>query len=138
MGLFDKIVSAVGDNISGSGEHKGLLEQAKNLINDPAVGGLPGLIDKFKNNGLGDIVTTWVGTGANQPITADQIIQAIGTERIQKIAGKLGMPESEVSAGLAAMLPQVIDKLTPKGTVPDAAVVEKGLNMLAEQLLKRK
>lgn len=137
MGLLDKIVSAVGSSVSDDGENKGLWEQVLDLVNNPAIGGLPGLIDKFKNNGLGNIVTTWVGTGANQPISADQIMQTIGSDKIQKIAGKLGMSENEVSAGLAAMLPHVIDKLTPKGVVPDGAVIEQGLNLLTKQFLKR-
>ena len=84
MGLFDKIVSIVGDNMSEGTENKGLLGQALNLINNPAIGGLPGLINKFQNGGLGDIISSWVGTGANQPISADQIINALGADRIHE------------------------------------------------------
>jgi uncharacterized protein YidB (DUF937 family) len=136
MGLFDKIVTIVGDNISGGTEQKGLMEQAINLINNPAIGGLPGLINKFENGGLGEIISSWVGTGANQPISADQIINALGTERIKEIAGKLGIPEDQVSSGLASVLPQIIDKLTPNGKVPEGDVLEQGISLLSQQFLK--
>jgi len=135
MGLLDKIVSIVGDNMSGSTENKGLMEQALNLINNPAIGGLPGLITKFQNGGLGDIISSWVGTGANQPISADQIINALGVDRIHAIADKLGVADNQVSDGLASVLPQIIDKLTPNGKVPEGDVLKQGISLLSKQLL---
>ena len=135
MGLFDKIVSIVGDNMSGSEENKGLLEQALNLINNPAIGGLPGLVNKFQNGGLGDIISSWVGTGANQPISADQIINALGADKIHEIADKLGVGDNQVSDGLASVLPQIIDKLTPNGKVPEGDVLNQGISLLSKQFL---
>jgi uncharacterized protein YidB (DUF937 family) len=137
MGLFDKIVSIVGDNMSGSTENKGLMEQALNLINNPTIGGLPGLINKFENGGLGEIISSWVGTGVNQPISADQIINALGADRIHKIADKLGVADNQVSDGLASVLPQVIDKLTPNGKVPESDVLKQGISLLSKQFLNR-
>lgn len=135
MGLLDKIVSIVGDNTSGSAENKGLMEQALNLINDPAIGGFSGLINKFQNGGLGDIISSWVGTGANQPISADQIINAVGADRIHEIAEKLGVADNQVSDGLASVLPQIIDKLTPNGQVPEGDVLNQGISLLSKQFL---
>ena len=135
MGLLDKIASIVGDNISGSTENKGLMEQALNLINNPAIGGLPGLINKFQNGGLGDIISSWVGTGANQPISADQIINAVGADRIREIAGKLGVADSQISDGLTSLLPQIIDKLTPNGKVPEGDLLEQGIGLFSKQVL---
>jgi len=127
MGLLDKIVSIVGDNMSGSAENKGLMEQAINLINNPAIGGLPGLVNKFQNGGLGDIISSWVEIGANQPISADQIINAVGADKIHAIAEKLGVADNQVSDGLASVLPQIIDKLTPNGKVPEGDVLKQGI-----------
>ena len=135
MGLLDKIASIVGDNISGSMENKGLMEQALNLINNPEIGGLPGLINKFQNGGLGDIVSSWVGTGANQSISADQIINAVGADRIHEIAGKLGVADSQISDGLTSVLPQIIDKLTPNGKVPEGDLLEQGIGLFSKQVL---
>ena len=135
MGLLDKIVSIVGDNMTGNAENKGLMEQALNLINNPAIGGLPGLVNKFQNGGLGDIISSWVGTGANQPISADQIINAVGADRVHEIANKLGVADNQVSDGLASVLPQIIDKLTPNGKVPEGDVLEQGIGLLSKQFL---
>ena len=135
MGLFDKIVSIVGDNMSGGTGNKDLMEQALNLINNPAIGGLPGLINKFEKGGLGEIISSWVGTGANQPISADQIINALGADRIHEIADKLGVADNQVSDGLASVLPQIIDKLTPNGKVPEGDVLEQGIGLLSKQFL---
>ena len=137
MGLLDKIVSIVGDNMTGNAENKGLMEQALNLINNPAIGGLPGLVNKFQNGGLGDIISSWVGTGANQPISADQIINAVGADRVHEIANKLGVADNQVSDGLASVLPQIIDKLTPNGKVPEGDVLEQGIGLLSKQFLNR-
>jgi uncharacterized protein YidB (DUF937 family) len=133
MGLFDKIVSIVEDNISGGTANKGLMEQALNLINNPAIGGLPGLITKFENGGLGEIISSWVGTGANQPISADQIINALGADRIHEIADKLGVADNQVSDGLASVLPQIIDKLTPNGKVPEGDLLKQGISLLSKK-----
>lgn len=135
MGLFDKIVSIVGDNMSGGTGNKDLMEQALNLINNPAIGGLPGLINKFEKGGLGEIISSWVGTGANQPISADQIINALGADRIHEIADKLGVADNQVSDGLASVLPQIIDKLTPNGKVPEGDVLKQGISLLSKQFL---
>ena len=137
MGLFDKIVSIVGDNMSGSAENKGLMEQAINLINNPAIGGLPGLVNKFQNGGLGDIISSWVEIGANQPISADQIINAVGADKIHAIAEKLGVADNQVSDGLASVLPQIIDKLTPNGKVPEGDILKQGIELLSTQFLNR-
>ena len=137
MGLFDKIVSIVGDNMSGGTGNKDLMEQALNLINNPAIGGLPGLINKFEKGGLGEIISSWVGTGANQPISADQIINALGADRIHEIADKLGVADNQVSDGLASVLPQIIDKLTPNGKVPEGDVLNQGISLLSKQFLNR-
>jgi uncharacterized protein YidB (DUF937 family) len=77
MGLFDKIVSMVGDNISGGTENKGLLQRAVSLIASPEVGG------------LGDVAGSWVGKGANLPVSGEQVINALGSDKIREIASNL-------------------------------------------------
>lgn len=81
-------------------------------------GGLGGLIDAFQKAGLGQHMDSWIGTGQNLPINADQLSQVLGSDKIKDIAGQLGMSHGEVSGGLADMLPQLIDKITPHGQVP--------------------
>lgn len=80
-------------------------------------GGLSALVKNLEESGLTDQVQSWVSTGANKPINPEQIQQAMGNH-VQNLAKEAGMAQSDAAAGLAALLPQVIDKLTPHGNVP--------------------
>ncbi len=131
MGLFDAIVGQVGDMLSGAGgQQGGLMGALAALINNPETGGIPGLIERFKEKGMGDIIASWIGTGEKLPISGEQVQSVFGSEQVQAIAQKLGMSSSETSDGLASLLPQVIDKLTPGGQVPEGGMLEKGLAIL--------
>jgi uncharacterized protein YidB (DUF937 family) len=135
MGLFDEVASIVGKQLGG-GQQNSLIEQAMAMINNSEMGGLTGLIEKFQKGGLGEVVSSWVGTGANQPVSADQIINALGADRVQEIAEKVGLSGNQVSDGLASLLPQIIDKLTPNGQIPDGNVLGQGISALTEKFLK--
>jgi uncharacterized protein YidB (DUF937 family) len=101
------------------------------LINNPQTGGLAGLVQSFHKGGLGNIVNSWVASGQNLPISADQVKSVLGAEQIQSIAGKLGVSTDQVSGQLAGLLPQVVDKLTPGGALPDGKdLMAKGLDFL--------
>jgi uncharacterized protein YidB (DUF937 family) len=80
-------------------------------------GGVKGIVDQFQKQGLGPTVQSWVGTGENQPISPAQMHQALGSETIQELAAKLGIPPDEMAAKLADILPKAVDKMTPDGTV---------------------
>ena len=136
MGLLDKVVSMFGSNVPGGEVNSGLFDQVIGLINNPDIGGLPGLINKFEKGGLGDVISSWVATGQNAPISGDQIINTLGADKIKEIAGKLGISDGQVSSALASLLPQIIDKLTPDGKVPEGSILEKSLSALADKFLK--
>jgi uncharacterized protein YidB (DUF937 family) len=135
MAIFDEIIKGVGSQIFGGAEQGGLMEQVLGLINNPQTGGLSGLIQQFTNKGLGDMVSSWVSTGENQPISGEQIEGAFGTNKIQEIAQALGISGADASGGLASILPQVIDKLTPDGMVPEGGMLDQGLDFLKKSLL---
>ena len=78
-------------------------------------GGVQGIIAQLEQQGLGNTVRSWVGTGANQPITADQIHQAFGSDTVKQLAAKIGMTPEDQASKLSQILPQAIDKLTPGG-----------------------
>ena len=80
-------------------------------------GGIQGIVAQLEQQGLGGTVRSWVGTGPNQPITADQVHQAFGSETVKQLAAKFGMSTDDLSAKLSQVLPQAIDKLTPDGVV---------------------
>ncbi|MGA3031716.1 MAG: YidB family protein [Terracidiphilus sp.] len=116
MSLFENLEQEVGSlaggNASGGSE---ILGHVMSLVNNPETGGLQGLVQQFQSNGLGEVVNSWVGNGANQPISGDQIVQVVGQDKLNEIASKLGMDPSQISGLIAQHLPGVIDKLTPQG-----------------------
>ncbi|MGH9409747.1 MAG: YidB family protein [Vicinamibacterales bacterium] len=107
MGLFDGVLGGI------VGAEMATL--VNNLIAQH--GGLPGLVSHFERQGLGPTVQSWVGNGPNKPITPDQLQQALGSETMQKLAAAFGVSPQEAAAKLSAVLPQVVDHLTPTGTV---------------------
>jgi uncharacterized protein YidB (DUF937 family) len=129
MGLFDQVAGALAGGDAGG--QSGLLPVVMQLINNPQTGGLPGLIQSFQQGGLGEIVNSWVSSGHNLPISAEQIQSVLGSSALQDIAGKLGMSQEQTSGGLAQMLPQLIDSLTPNGQLPQGGeMLSQGLDML--------
>jgi uncharacterized protein YidB (DUF937 family) len=136
MGLLNDIVSMIGNKM-GSGQQNSLIEQAMAIITNPETGGLSGLIEKFQKNGLGDVVSSWVSTGQNKPISANQISNALGPENITQMASSAGVLENQMSDGLAGIIPQIIDKLTPDGKVPEGNLLEQSLSALAGKFLNR-
>jgi uncharacterized protein YidB (DUF937 family) len=80
-------------------------------------GGVQGLVTQFEQAGLGNTIKSWVGTGANQPITPDQVHQAVGPSVIAELAAKTGMSPQDLAAKLATLLPKAVDAMTPAGKV---------------------
>jgi uncharacterized protein YidB (DUF937 family) len=99
-------------------QQKGLLESIGGLLNHPQIGGISGLSQLFNKQGLGHIVSGWISTGPNPPISAAQLQQVLGPQRVAEVAKKLGIDQSEASDKLAAALPLAVDQLTPNGTLP--------------------
>jgi uncharacterized protein YidB (DUF937 family) len=124
MDILKTITSALG----GSKEND-LLSSVMGLLGGQ--GGLNNLISQFTSKGLGDIVGSWVSTGKNLPISPDQLKGALGDDTIKNIAAKLGMDPNNVSSQLSNLLPDVVDKLTPDGIVPDGDIMSKGKDILA-------
>ena len=93
MGILDGIIKGVGDKILGGEAPGGLFEQVLGLINNPQTGGLSGLVEQFTSKGMGGLVSSWIGTGENQPVSGEQIAQMFGNDKIQEIAQKLGISE---------------------------------------------
>ncbi len=82
------------------------------------MGGLRELLDRFRQDNPNTAAESWVSKGPNQPISTDELVRGLGAERIQWLMTQTGMTKEELLAGLAASLPDAIDKLTPEGRVP--------------------
>jgi uncharacterized protein YidB (DUF937 family) len=81
-------------------------------------GGVQGIVAQLEKQGLGATVQSWVSTGANQPISPDQVHQAFGGGTLAQLAAKVGMNPQELAQKLSQVLPTAIDKLTPEGRIP--------------------
>ena len=81
-------------------------------------GGLNDLLKQFQQNGHGDAVDSWVGTGPNKTIAPKQLGQALGSDQISALSAQTGMSRDELLDALSHYLPQVVDRLTPQGRLP--------------------
>ncbi len=73
---------------------------------------LSALVGGLSQNGLGEIVGSWLGNGENASISMDQITDLLGSDKISEFASNLGLSEESAKGALADALPQVIDKAT--------------------------
>ena len=147
MGLFDSVMGAVmggqqaqagsGGGMGGLGNIGNLVSMAVSnpqllqavvsmLSNDGAHGGLSGLVQKFQQAGLGDVVGSWIGNGQNHPISGDQLSNVLGRDEISGLAEKLGLNPDAAASQLSAILPGLVDHLTPHGQVPQSGVGNSG------------
>jgi uncharacterized protein YidB (DUF937 family) len=83
--------------------------------------GLSNLQKNAESQGLGHIVGSWIGTGPNQSVSPDQVENLVGQDRIDQLASRAGISSSIASAALARILPVLVDRLTPRGKLPQAA-----------------
>lgn len=113
MGLMDLAGSLLG---GGSNQQGGMMGMVAGLIQQQ--GGLQGLLGKLNESGMGEQAASWVGRGQNLPISADQIQALLGSDTLKSLASQAGIGHQEAAGGLANLLPQVVDKLTPDGQVP--------------------
>jgi uncharacterized protein YidB (DUF937 family) len=133
MGLFDQILGGVIGQFGGGQQRNALLDLAANVIQGHPEG-LAGLVQQFTSAGFGREAGSWVSTGSNLPISADQLTQALGQENVQALGQKLGISKESASAGLAALLPVLVDQLTPKGQVEGHHDLASTLAALREKL----
>lgn len=151
MGIFDSVLGAVtgGQAASGAGRGGGLLGMVTAnpqllqavtgmLANDGPLGGLSGIVEKFKQAGLGDVIASWVGNGENLPISGSQLSDVLGQDAISGLAGKLGVSSGEAATQLSGILPGLINQLTPQGQTPSGGLGNAGdlMGMLGGLLKK--
>ncbi len=130
MSLFDNITN----QLSGIGglDQATLLQHAAQLVEGQ--GGMQGLLDQFHAAGLSEHVQSWLGSGANLPITAEQLESALGSGPIASIAEKLGLPADQISAKLAEILPGLVDHASPDGQPASMGDLSQNLGALASKL----
>jgi uncharacterized protein YidB (DUF937 family) len=133
MGLFDSIL---GEVLGGTGPQQtkqstSLVEGLLEMLDDPNGSGLDGLSSDFRRQGLGDAMDSWISTGQNQQITPQQLLSVLGQGRVSQLSQRAGIPESQGPSVLAALLPLLIDGLTPQGRAPQGGqLLQLGMSLL--------
>jgi uncharacterized protein YidB (DUF937 family) len=131
MGLLGDFL---GKLTGAGGRSSAVVDAIGGLLQSKEIGGLDGLVQKFTKGGLGDIVSSWVSTGTNLPVSPEQIQKGLGPTQISAMASQLGLSPEVISKQLAKILPDVVDKLTPDGKVPNQDLLAQGLTMLKGKL----
>lgn len=130
MGLFDKV-----SDMLGGGSEKGIpLKAILSWIDSQ--GGIQGVLDKLRSGGLNAIVDSWISTAVNLPITGNQILDILGNDAVQQLAGKLGVNLDETLSTVSEFLPKIVDSLSPDGDLPEHSdLASAGLDFIKNKVL---
>jgi uncharacterized protein YidB (DUF937 family) len=132
MSLLDMAAKLMG----AAGGKTEIFNQVNEMLNQH--GGINGLVEKFQKNGLGETVNSWISTGKNLPIDATQLQAALGSDTIKNLAAKIGVNPETAASQLSALLPNLIDQLTPNGSVPAGGLSKDQILSAGAELLKKK
>src|ERR1700747_2701918 len=122
MGHLDDVMGMAGRGSTAnaqSQQHAGALGMLLEYIDSPQVGGISGLQQMFQQKGLGGVISSWIGTGQNLPISAEQLQSVFNSDVLQNIVAKTGLDQIQVASVLSQVLPHIVDQLTPNGQVPE-------------------
>jgi uncharacterized protein YidB (DUF937 family) len=133
MGL-DKMLGDLLGKAGGGNEVVGALAPMVGTL--LAGGGLQKVLAGFQANGFGSQADSWVGTGANEPVSGQQVRNVVGEDEIAQIAQKLGVSPDRAADALADVLPQVVDRVTPEGKLPPQQELDSVLAQLQQVVTK--
>jgi uncharacterized protein YidB (DUF937 family) len=136
MGLFDEILGSVvgAKEEERKKQSSSLISGLLDLLDEPETGGIQGLAERSQGRGLGELVASWIGTGRNREISPRQVEDLLGARRVEQLGQSAGLTGPLAAGAIAALLPVLIDKLTPDGAVPAGnEVQQRGRAILCEQ-----
>ena len=127
MGILESVIgNLLGGSQGGASSPLGSVlssvlggNQAGGVGSGGMAGGLGGLLSQFQQAGLGNIAQSWIGNGANQPVSPQQLQNVFGENQVQDMANQAGMPKGDFLSQLSQHLPHAVDQMTPGGQVPD-------------------
>ena len=120
------IVSRATGAMDRSAVARSAIESAAENLSDGVIapafwflaGGLPGLMTKFQQAGLGNVIASWLSAGPNQAISGEQLSQVLGSGPLSQVAAQLGVAPGAAAGQLAQVLPGLVDHLSPQGQAP--------------------
>ena len=140
MGLLDSVVGMLAGGQGGGGGNAALLNAVVGMLagggqSGGQGGGLASMLGKAQQAGLGDVVSSWIGKGQNMPISPDQLGSVMGSDTLANLAKQLGLSQGDAASQISQMLPDVVDRLTPQGQMPQGGLGNVG--DLLGMLMKR-
>jgi uncharacterized protein YidB (DUF937 family) len=118
-GIFGDILGTALKGIAGQLETQALPVILSQVLGKTDLGSVGGLLQKLQQSGLGPQVASWLGNGANLPVTADQLKAALGDQHLRQIATQLGLPVDQLLGQLSHYLPAAIDHMSPNGSLDE-------------------
>lgn len=120
MGILDRAIEMLGgDHLPMMDARTKLMQAALSLLaNNGQTGGLNGLVERFNEAGLGNVIQSWIGSSENVPITGRQLQQVLDDGHLRQISEETGLSEPVAADQLSDILPDLVDKLTPAGHIP--------------------
>jgi outer membrane protein OmpA-like peptidoglycan-associated protein/uncharacterized protein YidB (DUF937 family) len=137
--MLDSLIGEVGSRLGLGDQARPLIQMLLGRIADPASGGVSGFLDRFRSAGLGDMVSSWLGSGSAPVVPSTEQVQAAlgdGGSFLSKAASSLGLPHEKVGTAVAALIPMLISRLTSGGSVPSvlppefASLAREGQSLL--------
>lgn len=129
MNIFNTIAGMLGGNEGDTESYQAILSWVNKQ------GGVSAILDKFRQQGLGEVIESWLSNRENLPVSASQILTALGSPAIAALAGKIGVDSLSASTLLATWLPKIVDSLSPKGELENNQdLVAAGMNLLKGKL----
>ena len=121
MGILDMLTSMFASKSASELETAIIPVVLSEVLGNGGQGGLSAIVAKLQQAGLGDQVKSWIGTGQNLPISAQQLQEVLGSDTVKQLAARFGIPVDQLSTVLAQVLPKAVDQASPKGTLPHTA-----------------
>ena len=128
MGILDEVTAKLGGQ---KGQEGGIASLQKLFSSN---GGLKGMTSKLTNSGMGHQVQSWIGTGENQPVSGQQVQQAIDPNDVHQMAKSAGMSDQEACDQVAKAMPEMVNQATPQGQIPQQDPFAKGLDSVKKML----
>ena len=142
MGMLDALLKnpeMMGDVAKFAMDNPEIAKSAMKLLSTSSGsgGGLSDIVSSLQSGGLADVVSSWLGSGDNLAISPDKLAAALGPEKLSKFAEEAGVSGSEAGILLAGLLPQIVDKLSPDGALPDSGGLDGLLDGLMGSITRR-
>jgi uncharacterized protein YidB (DUF937 family) len=128
--MAEGLTGMLGGLLGGSG---GNVAQSLLKLAQSQGGGLGGLVSKFTGSGDAAVAgkaQSWVGAGANEPISGEQVEHALGSDTVAQVAQDAGVSHEDAKSQLAKLVPSLVDKLSPDGKLPDLSGLSGSLGKL--------